>query len=71
MYNARTKKSVEKLHFRDLGSIYFYMWAQGHVGNLLNLAESGKANRLNPSAASTVDKHLTEFLNSHGGRNES
>lgn len=67
MYNARTKEERREIAFRDLGSIYFYMWAQGHVGNLLNLAESGKANRLNPSAASTVDKHLTEFLNSHGG----
>ena len=49
MYNARTKEERREIALRDLGSIYFYMWAQGHVGNLLNLIESGKATRLNPS----------------------
>lgn len=67
MYNARTKEERREIAFRDLGSIYFYMWAQGHVGNLLNLAESGKATRLNPSTAATVDKHLNNYLKSHGG----
>ena len=67
MYNARTKEERREIALRDLGSIYFYMWAQGHVGNLLNLIESGKATRLSPSTASTVDKYLNEFLNTHGG----
>lgn len=67
MYNARTKEERREIAFRDLGSIYFYMWAQGHVGNLLNLAESGKATRLNPSTASMVDKYLEDYLNAHGG----
>ena len=49
MYNARRKEERREVFIRDVGSIYFYMWAQGHVGNLLNLAESGKATRLNPS----------------------
>lgn len=67
MYNARTPEERREIAFRDLGSIYFYMWAQGHVSNLLNLAESGKANRLNPSTAATVDKYLQEFIKSQGG----
>lgn len=67
MYNARTKEERREIAFRDLGSIYFYMWAKGHVGNLLNLAESGKATRLNPSTAETVDKYLNEYLKSRGG----
>ncbi len=67
MYNARTKEERREIAFRDLGSIYFYMWAQGHIGNLLNLIESGKATRLNPSTVETVDKYLQEFLKSHNG----
>lgn len=67
MYNARTKEERREIAIRDLGSIYFYMWAKGHVGNLLNLVESGKATRLNPSTAETVDKHLNEYLKSNGG----
>lgn len=67
MYNARTKEERREIALRDLGSIYFYMWAQGHVRNLLNLAESGNANRLNPSTTAIVDKNLQEFLKNHGG----
>ena len=63
MYNARSKEERREVAIRDIGSIYFYMWAQGHVRNLLNLAESGKATRLNPSTAEILDKHLAEFLN--------
>ena len=62
MYNARRKEERREVFIRDVGSIYFYMWAQGHVGNLLNLAESGKARRLNPSTAKIFDEHLSTFL---------
>lgn len=67
MYNARTKEERREIAIRDLGSIYFYMWAQGHIGNLLNLIESGKATRLNPATTEIVTKHLEEFLDSKGG----
>ncbi len=63
MYNARSKEERREVAIRDIGSIYFYMWAQGHARNLLNLAESGKASRLNPATAEILDKHLVEFLN--------
>lgn len=65
-YNARTKEERREILFRDISSIYFYMWAQGHVGNALNLIESGRSTRLNPEAAATLNKHLEEFLDSHG-----
>lgn len=67
MANARTKEERNEIAFRDLGSIYFYMWARGHVSNLLNLAESGRATRLNPSTAIQLDKHLKDFLEKNGG----
>ncbi len=62
MYNARRKEERREVFIRDVGSIYFYMWAQGHVGNVLNLAESGRATRLNPSTAKLLDEHLAKYL---------
>ena len=61
-YNARRPEERREIAIRDIGSIYFYMWASGHVGNLLNLIESGKATRLNPNTAKILDKHLQDFL---------
>ena len=66
MYNARRKEERREIAIRDIGSIYFYMWASGHVGNLLNLAESGKATRLNPNTAQILDKHLQDFIGENG-----
>ena len=62
MYNARRPEERREIAIRDIGSIYFYMWASGHVGNLMNLIESGKATRLNPNTALILDKHLQDFL---------
>ncbi len=66
MINARTKEERNEIALRDLGSIYFYMWAQGHVANILNLIESGRATRLDPSSANIVNKYLHEFLEANG-----
>ena len=63
MYNARRKEERTEIAIRDIGSIYFYMWAQGHVRNLLNLAEIGHATRLNPATAKILDDHLAKYLN--------
>ena len=62
MYNARRPEERREIAIRDIGSIYFYMWASGHVGNLLNLIESGKATRLNPNTAQILDKYLQDFI---------
>ena len=61
-YNARRPEERREILIRDVGSIYFYMWASGHVGNLMNMIESGKATRLNPNTAIILDHHLQEFL---------
>ena len=61
-YNARRPEERREILIRDVGSIYFYMWASGHVGNLMNMLESGKPTRLNPNTALILDKHLQEFL---------
>ena len=63
MYSARSKEERREIAIRDIGSIYFYMWAQRHVGNILNMIESGKSTRLNPTMAGLLDKYLKEVLN--------
>lgn len=67
MYSARNNDERREIAIRDIGSIYFYMWAQGHVGNILNYIESGRATRLNPNSTKILDEHLSEFLKRQGG----
>ena len=67
MYSARNNDERREIAIRDIGSIYFYMWAQNHVGNLINFAESGSWHRLNPTSATTLTEHLEKFVESKGG----
>lgn len=62
MYNARSREERREIAIRDIGSIYFYMWAQGHARNLLNYVECGHATRLNPETAQILDSYLSDFL---------
>lgn len=65
--NARSGEERREILFRDLGSIYFYMWAQGHVIDLMNFAETGKFSRLNPGSAGTLSNYLNDFISKNGG----
>ena len=65
MINARTKEERREIGIRDIGSIYFYMWAQNHVRNVLNLAECGSPDRLDPTSAEVLNKHLIQFMDKH------
>lgn len=67
MYSARNNTERREIAIRDIGSIYFYMWAQNHIANLLNFAETGRFSRLDPMTASSLDKHLNNFIESKGG----
>ena len=67
MYSARNNTERKEIAIRDIGSIYFYMWAQHHVASLLNYVETGKFSRLDPSTANLLDEHLAKFLDSKGG----
>lgn len=66
MYSARNNEERKEIAIRDIGSIYFYMWAQNHIGNVLNFAETGRFTRLNPTSAGILDEHLAKFLKSKG-----
>lgn len=67
MYSARNKEERREIAIRDIGSIYFYMWAQNHVGNLLNFVQTGRFHRLDPNSAEILDKYLLKHLESKGG----
>ncbi len=62
IYNARSNEERREIAIRDIGSIYFYMWAQGHVRQGLNKLETGHSTRLNPTTAGLFTEHLNEFL---------
>lgn len=67
MYSARNNDERREIAIRDIGSIYFYMWAQSHVGNLLNFAQTGRFTRINPAATNSLNEHLIKFLDKNGG----
>lgn len=68
LYSARNNDERREIGIRDIGSIYFYMWAQNHVGNILNFIETGKVERLNPSTADSLNEYLNTFLSNNGGK---
>lgn len=67
MYSARNNDERREIAIRDIGSIYFYMWAQGHVANIMNFIETGRFTRLNPTSVNTLTEHLNQFLEAKGG----
>ena len=66
LYSARNNDERREIAIRDIGSIYFYMWAQNHVASVLNYVETGKSSRLNPNTAKILDKHLSDILDKNG-----
>lgn len=66
MYSARNNEERREIAIRDIASIYFYLWAQNHVGNLLNYAQSGKLTRLNPNSANVFHNELLEIVKNNG-----
>lgn len=56
--NARNQDERREILFRDISSIYFYMFCRKHINNILNYIEDGKTARLNPLTAKALDKHL-------------
>ena len=56
--NSRNNHERVEVMFRDLSSIYFYMFAMGHIDSVLNLIEEGSTGRLDPVAAKQVTDQL-------------
>jgi len=62
--NARNKHERREILFRDLSSVYFYMFCRGHLSSMLNLMQSGRATRLDVVSAKSLDTHLQDNLKS-------
>lgn len=58
--NARNKYERREILFRDIGSMYFYLFCRPHVNAFLNYLEDGKANRLDPVSAKFVHDRFSE-----------
>lgn len=62
--NARNKYERREILFRDLASIYFYMFCRKHLNSLLNYIEDGRSSRLDPVSANFVNEKLNERFQS-------
>ncbi len=67
-YSARNNDERVEILFRDLSSIYFYMFNMANMNRWLNRLEQGKGNttRLDPASA----EFATEYLQNYVGDNK-
>lgn len=56
--NARNQPERREILFRDLSSIYFYMFSKGHIESFLNLIEDGRTTRLDPQITQKLNSYL-------------
>lgn len=70
LYNARKPEERLDIGIRDIGSMYFYYWAQGHARQCMNLIETGgrTSQRLNPQAVNLVSQYMDDLLTAKGGK---
>ncbi|MFR1673114.1 MAG: hypothetical protein ACLSWI_09245 [Candidatus Gastranaerophilaceae bacterium] len=65
--SARNNHERTEILFRDLTSIYFYMFNMPHINKWLNMIEDGRSSRLDPIAAKQVSDHMEAYLKENGG----
>lgn len=66
-YSARNNDERIEILFRDLGSIYFYMFNMQNMNKWLNkIEQKGVGTRLDPVSAEFATKYMQEYLNSKG-----
>ena len=66
--SSRNKHERTEVLFRDLTSIYFYMFSMPNINRWLNQIEDGRKTRLDPVAAKQVTDHLEAVLKENGGK---
>lgn len=57
-YNSRNKHERNEALFRDISSIYFYMFCKNHISSVLNYFEDGRTTRLDPVSTEILTNHL-------------
>lgn len=65
-YSARNNDERVEILFRDLGSIYFYMFNMQNMNAWLNKAEHGYKTRLDAVSAEFVTKYMHNYLDDKG-----
>lgn len=66
--SARNNHERIEVLFRDLSSIYFYLFSMPHINKLLNLIQDRRATRLDPVIAELTTKQMEKFLKNNGGK---
>ena len=66
--SARNKHERTEVLFRDLTSIYFYMFSMPNINRWLNQIEDGRKTRLDPVAAKQVTDLMDDVLKENGGK---
>jgi len=61
--SARNKDERIEVLFRDVSSIFFYLFSMPLVNKTLNVIIDGKASRLDPVASKQATIHMQNFLN--------
>ncbi len=64
--SSRNEHERVEVLFRDLTSIYFYMFSMPNINRWLNQIEDGRKTRLDPVAAKQVTDHLEAILKEQG-----
>jgi predicted Zn-dependent protease with MMP-like domain len=64
VYSARNNNERVEIGFRDIASIYFYMFNMANMNSWLNQLEQGKGNktRLDPASAKFATKYLNNYV---------
>ena len=70
VYSARNNDERVEIAFRDLTSIYFYMFNMANMNKWLNQLEQGKGNstRLDPSSAQFATEYMNNYLDTKSGK---
>ena len=62
-YSARNNDERIEILFRDLSSIFFYMFNMNLINKWLNKLEQGRTSRLDPVSAQFTTEYMNNYLN--------
>ncbi|MBQ8459613.1 hypothetical protein IJ541_05880 [bacterium] len=65
-YSARNNDERVEILFRDLSSIYFYMFNMQNMNNWLNRIEQGSPTRIDPVSAEFATKYMQSYVEDAG-----